>query len=143
MTQTANKTPRFDLPTIEDESRPFWDAARAGKLMLMACNSCAKVYHYPRPVCPHCWSDDVVWREASGRATLYTYSTVHVNDLPPFKEQLPYVVAMVDLEEGVRLTTQLVDCDASDARIGMALQVAFKPLTDDITLPVFRPAAGI
>lgn len=141
MTQVTTKGPRFDLPTIEDESRPFWDAAHTGKLMLMACNACSKVYHYPRPVCPNCWSEDVAWREASGRATLYTFSTVHVNDLPPFKEQLPYVVAMVDLEEGVRFTTQLVDCAAADARIGMALQVTFKPLTDEITLPVFRPAA--
>lgn len=136
----APKAPRFDLPTIENESRPFWDAARQGRLTIMACNACGKAYHYPRPFCPHCWSNDVSWREASGKATLYTYSTVFVNDLPPFKERLPYTVAIVDLEEGVRMTTELVDCDVAQARIGMPLQVTFKPITDDISLPVFRPA---
>jgi len=142
MTQAA-KSPRFDLPTIEDESRPFWDGARAGKLMLMGCNACGRAYHYPRPACPHCWSEDVAWREATGRATLYTFSTVHVNDLPPFKEQLPYVVGIVDLEEGVRMTTRLVDSDASSLRIGMPVQVDFTPLTDDIALPVFKPASSL
>jgi uncharacterized OB-fold protein len=142
MTATPSKAPRFDLPTIEDESRPFWDAARNGELLLKECGACGKVFHYPRPFCPHCWSEKVAWRRASGRATLYTFSTVHVNDLPPFKEMLPYVAAIVDLEEGVRMTTQLTHCDAASLRIGMPLEVAFRPLTDDIVLPVFRPAAG-
>lgn len=140
MNQPPIKGPRFDLPTIEDESRPFWDGARAGKLMIMRCNACARAYHYPRPFCPNCWSDDVGWLEASGRATLYTFSTVYINDLPPFKEQLPYIVAMVDLEEGVRMTTQLVDCGEGAARIGMPLQVTFRPLSDTLALAVFRPA---
>jgi uncharacterized protein len=135
---------RSDLPTIEDESRPFWDAAREGKLFIARCGSCSRTHHYPRPFCPYCWSEDVSWEEASGRGTLYTYSTVYVNDLPPFKEQLPYVAAIVDLEEGPRLMTRLVGVDptaAADLTIGMPVVVDYESVSDDVTVPVFRPAA--
>ena len=135
---------RSDLPTIEDESRPFWDAAREGKLLIAHCGNCGRVHHYPRPFCPFCWSEDVTWQEASGRGTLYTFSTVYVNDLPPFKEQLPYVAAIVDLEEGPRLMTRLIGIDptdASDFTIGMAVTVDFEAISDEVSAPVFRPAS--
>ncbi len=132
--------PRFDLPTIEPESQPFWDAAKEGRLMIQRCDACGAAQHYPRPFCGSCWSDQVRWEEASGRGTLYTYSTVYVNDLPPFGDRLPYVAAAVDLEEGPRLMTNIVGVDPSELRVGMAVQVDFQPLTDEITAPVFRPA---
>jgi uncharacterized OB-fold protein len=130
---------RGDLPTIEDESRPFWDAAREGRFLIARCGSCGKAHHYPRPFCPSCWSEDVSWEVASGRAILYTYSTVYANDLPPFTERTPYVAAVVDLEEGPRVMTNIVDCEPSALRVGMALEVAFRELTPEITAPVFRP----
>ena len=133
--------PRRDLPTIEDESRPFWDAARQGRLMIASCGSCRKVHHYPRPFCPSCWSNDVSLIESSGKATLYTYSTVYRNELPPFSERVPYVAAVVDLEEGPRLMTNVVDCEPTDLRVGMALQVVFTELSDDVSAPVFRPVS--
>jgi uncharacterized OB-fold protein len=132
--------PRRDLPTIEEESQPFWDAAREGRFLIARCTSCGKAHHYPRPFCPHCWSEAVVWEEASGRATLYTYSTVYVNDLPPFAERLPYVAAVVDLAEGPRVMTNIIDCDVDQLHIGMAVEVAFVELTPEVTAPVFRPA---
>src|ERR1700722_9827147 len=116
--------PRFDLPTIEAESQPFWDAAREHRFLIRRCNNCGAVHHYPRPFCPTCWSDDLAWQEASGRATLYTFSTVYMNDLPPFNGRLPYVAAAVDLEEGPRVMTNIVDCDPADLRVGMAVEVA-------------------
>lgn len=131
---------RFDLPTIDDDTRPWWDAAREGTLLLRRCQACGAVHYYPRTFCPTCWSDDVEWMEAGGRATLYTHSTVYVNDLPPFGEQVPYVAAVVDLEEGPRMMTRVVDCEPDDLAVGMALQLVFEPITDDITLPYFRPA---
>jgi uncharacterized OB-fold protein len=82
----------------------------------------------------------VSWEDACGRATLYTYSTVHANDLPPFAERLPYVAAVVDLEEGPRVMSNIVDCEPSALRIGMELKVTFRELTPEITAPVFRPA---
>jgi uncharacterized protein len=85
----------------------------------------------------------VAWVRASGRAVLYTYSTVYVNDLPPFADQVPYVVAVVDLEEGPRMGTQVVECPPGELHIGMPLAVAFRPITDEVTLPVFRPAGCV
>jgi uncharacterized protein len=132
--------PRRDLPTIEDETQAFWDAARAGRLLVARCNSCAQVHHYPRPFCPTCWSNDVKLIEASGRATLYTYSTVFRNELAPFSERVPYVAAVVELEEGPRLMTNIVDCDPSELRIGMNLNVSFRELSEEVSAPIFVPA---
>ncbi len=136
----ASAAPRFDLPTIEDETRPFWDALREGRLMIARCGACGKVHYFPRPMCPSCWSEDVSLVEVTGRGTLYTWSTVYVNDLPPFNTKVPYVAAQVDLEEGVRLTTMVVDAAPQDLEIGMKLQVVFEAISDDVTIPVFAPA---
>ncbi len=139
---TTPSRPRFDLPTIEPETQEFWDAAKRGQLMLGKCNGCHRIHYYPRPMCPHCWSEDVVMTPASGRGVIYTYSTVFVNDLPPFKERLPYVAASVELEEGVRVSTNIVDCAPKDLRIGMPVVAHFMPISEDVTIPVFRLAAA-
>jgi uncharacterized OB-fold protein len=132
---------RFDLPSPDAETQPYWDAAREEKLLIKRCGACGRAHFYPRPFCPHCWSTDVTWEEASGRGTLYTYSIVHRNDLPPFGERVPYVAAVVDLDEGPRMQTNLEGYGSEDdIRIGMAVQVAFRKETDEFTFPVFRPA---
>lgn len=136
----AAPTPRRDLPTIEDDSRPFWDAAREGRLLVTRCRGCGDVHHYPRPFCPSCWGENIEHIEASGRATLYTYSTVYRNELPPFAERVPYVAAVVELEEGPRLMTNIVGCEPDDLRIGMALEVTFSELSSEVSAPVFRAA---
>jgi uncharacterized OB-fold protein len=124
---------------IEDESQPFWDALVDGKLMIRHCNACGEFHYYPRPFCPKCWSDDVEWFETSGAATVYSYSTVYVNDLPPFGPQVPYVAAVVTLAEGPRMMTRLVGVENPDIKIGMA--VAFEPadLDGELKMAVFRP----
>jgi uncharacterized protein len=137
---SAPSTPRRDVPTIEDETRAFWDAAKANRLLIARCLACAEVHHYPRPFCPKCWSNDVELIAASGRATLYTYSTVFRNELAPFSERVPYVAAVVELEEGPRLMTNIVDCDPSELRIGMNLKVSFRELSEDVSAPIFVPA---
>jgi uncharacterized OB-fold protein len=131
---------RTDLPTIEDETREYWTAAADGRLLIARCGSCERVHHYPRVMCPFCWSEDVTPVEASGRATLYTYSTVFMNDLPPFKERLPYTAAVVDLEEGPRLMTTIVGADPADLRIGMPLRAEPVEIADGVTAFAFRPA---
>jgi hypothetical protein len=136
---SAQSAPRRDLPTPDDDSQVYWDAAREGRLLLARCTACSRVHHYPRPFCPFCWSTDVTTEDASGRATLYTYSTVYVNDLPPFAERLPYVAAVVQLAEGPRLMTTVVDVAEGDLHIDMELQVVFRPLTDELVAPAFRP----
>jgi len=132
---------RFDLPLPDDETQPFWDAARERRLLIKRCNACGEAYFYPRNFCPKCWSDDTSWEEASGRATLYTWSIVYRNDLPPFGERVPYVAAIVDLEEGPRMITNVEGCEFDDLKAGMHLVVDYRVETDEVTLPVFRPAS--
>lgn len=129
--------PRFDLPTIEDESRAFWNGLKEGRLQLGYCRDCNRVHYYPRPFCPHCWSEAVELKPASGRGTLYTYSIVHVNDQPPFRDRLPYVAAMVDLEEGVRVSTNIVGCAHDALKLGMRVTVRFQQVTEEVTIAVF------
>jgi len=130
---------RFDLPSIDIETKPFWDGLKERKFLLRHCNACGRDHYYPRPFCPTCWSDDLSWKEASGRGTLYTYSIVHVNDLPPFNERVPYVAAIVELDEGPRVMTNVEGVEFEALRIGMPLAVDFRPISDDVTIPVFRP----
>ncbi|MGP3922585.1 Zn-ribbon domain-containing OB-fold protein [Streptomyces sp. 8N616] len=127
--------PRYDLPETDAFSQPYWDAAAEGRLLIRRCGDCGAAHHYPREFCPRCWSESVSWEEASGRATLYTWSVVHRNDLPPFGDRVPYVAAVVDLAEGPRMMTEVVDCAESDLRIGMELRVHFR---GDPPVPVFR-----
>lgn len=119
---------RFDLPEVDAFTRPYWDAAAEGRLLLRRCRAegCGAAHHYPREFCPRCWSDDVGWEEATGRATLYTWSVVHRNDLPPFGDRVPYVAAVVDLAEGPRMMTEITDCPEHELRIGMPLRVHFR-----------------
>jgi uncharacterized OB-fold protein len=131
---------RFDVPTPDVETQPFWDACRERRLLIKHCNACGKDHFYPRPFCPRCWSDDVAWKEASGRATLYTYSIVHVNDLAPFGERVPYVAAIVELEEGPRVMTNIERVAFDELEVGMDLVVDYRVVTDDITVAVFTAA---
>ncbi|MER6126187.1 Zn-ribbon domain-containing OB-fold protein [Streptomyces sp. NPDC001795] len=126
--------PRFDIPEADAFTRTYWDAAAGGRLLVRRCRECGRAHHYPREFCPHCWSENVTWEPASGRATLYTWSVVHRNDLPPFGERTPYVAAVVDLAEGPRMMTEVVECGEAELRVGMRLDVAFRE-----GVPVFRP----
>ncbi|WEO96817.1 Zn-ribbon domain-containing OB-fold protein [Streptomyces sp. FXJ1.172] len=128
---------RHDLPEPDALTRPYWEAAARGRLLIRRCGACGRAHHYPREFCPHCWSEDVTWQEASGRAVLYTWSTVHRNDLPPFAGRTPYVAAVVDLAEGPRMMTQIVNCADGALTAGMALRVAYRDGN-----PVFEPDAG-
>ncbi|MFI2211972.1 Zn-ribbon domain-containing OB-fold protein [Streptomyces sp. NPDC020141] len=131
-------------PEIDAFTRPYWEAAGAGRLLVRRCRACARAHHYPREFCPYCWSDEVDWETASGRAVLYTWSVVHRNDLPPFGARTPYVAAVVDLAEGPRMATEVVGWEEAGGglRVGMPLKVAFRPAPDGPPIPVFRPTTG-
>jgi len=151
---TAAAQQRFDLPDIDAFTAPYWQAAAEGRLLIRRCRAegCGAAHHYPREFCPHCWSEDVDWEEASGRAMLYTWSVVHRNDLPPFGTRVPYVAAVVELAEGPRMMTEITDCPPEALRVGMELQVAFRTVggatvgseesgsAPELGVPVFRPA---
>ncbi|MHB9860949.1 Zn-ribbon domain-containing OB-fold protein [Streptomyces sp. YIM S03343] len=128
---------RYDAPEPDAFTRPYWDAAAQGRLLLRRCRACSRPHHYPREFCPHCWSEDVTWETASGRAALYTWSVVHRNELPPFAERTPYVAAVVELAEGPRMMTEIVEYETIGLRAGMALEAVFRN-----GIPVFRPLAG-
>jgi uncharacterized OB-fold protein len=128
-----------ELPSVEGETRPYWEAAKQGRLLIKKCNACGEVHHYPRPFCPSCWSEDVEWQEVSGRGTLYTYSTIFRNDLEPFSAWGAYVAAVVELDEGPRLMTNIVDAAPETLRVGMPVKVRYRDLTDEWAAPVFSP----
>jgi uncharacterized OB-fold protein len=132
-------TARYDLPIPDDYTQVWWDAAAERRLLVVRCGACGEAHYYPRPFCPRCGSVDVRWEDASGRATLYTWSVVHQNDLPPFRDKVPYVAAVVDLEEGPRMMTNVVGVAADHLRVGMSLVVDFEELADGFQAPVFRP----
>ena len=129
-----------DVPEIDPTTEGWWQAAADGRLEAMACAACGAITHYPRPFCPTCWSEDVHPVELSGEGTLYTYSVVRTNPTPGFADLVPYIAALVDLPEGPRLMTRLVDVDPDEVRIGMPLRATFERRGDDWGLVLFRPA---
>jgi uncharacterized OB-fold protein len=126
-------------PIPTPETKHFWDGARDGELRLQRCDECANVYFPPRPFCPACASRNVSVFAASGRATLYSY-VIHHRPVPGFTP--PYAIAVVELEEGPRMMTNIVDCPQTpeSLELDMKLEVAFERLDDKIALPLFRPA---
>lgn len=122
-----------------EEAELFFSAAREGKLMIQRCPSCGEHQFYPRTICSRCGSPDVEWVEASGRGSVHTFTVIHQNRMPGWADELPYVVAIVELEEGPRMTSNVVDCDPGDVRIDMPVEVVFRS-EGGHTLPRFRPA---
>lgn len=127
-----------NAPAVTDLTRPWWEACREGRLLLPRCNDCGRHHFRPEVACTHCMSLDWQWVEASGRGTLYSYSEIHRAPVPGFRT--PAVLAIVELEEGVTMFSNVVQCAPDALRIGMSLQVVFEPLDDEVTLPKFRPA---
>jgi hypothetical protein len=133
--------PRRPIPQPTPETRHFWDGTRAGELRLQRCDACAHVYFPPRPFCPKCASREVSVFAASGRATLYSYVINHRSH-PAFDG--PYAIAVVQLSEGPRMMTNIVECPQTPEALvlDMPLEVTFEAQNDDIHLPMFRPAAS-
>ncbi|MGH2662457.1 MAG: Zn-ribbon domain-containing OB-fold protein [Actinomycetota bacterium] len=136
-------SPAWHLPEPDPETTPYWEAAGEGRLLIKECRACGALFFYPRTHCPRCWSSDTEWREASGRGSVYTFTVVHQNDLPPFRDRVPYVVALIELEEGVRMTSNVEGCPPEQVACGMPVRVAFREEAGEgrtVTVPVFRPA---
>ena len=131
---------RKPLPRIDEESRGWWEALARHELYLQRCRDCGTPRLPPRAVCPACLSSAVEWARASGRATVHTFTVTHQNQAPGFREELPYVLAVVELAEGPRIMTNVVGCPPDTVRIGMPLEVVFDDVAPGITLPKFRPA---
>ena len=134
--------PQITPPLPQPESDFYWEKCKAHELWLRHCKSCDSAYFYPRDICPECFSRDTDWVQSSGRGILYAFTIVHRGPVPAFRDRAPYVAALVELEGGVRMPTNLVDVepDPTNIKIGMAVQVTFDDLNENISLPKFRPA---
>lgn len=130
------------LPAPTAWSRPFWDAARRRELVLKRCTTCDHVDHPPYLYCTRCGSEHAEWIKASGTARLYAFAVNSYGVPFPFVEDLPYVTALVDLPEGPRMISNVVDCPHSELRNGMDLEVVFVEVADGVVLPKWRPVSG-
>jgi hypothetical protein len=120
-------------PPVSAETKPFWDAAAAGRLLLKRCEACGEPHYYPRIACPFCGSARTSWQEASGRGTIYSYSVFR-------RAPVPYAIAYVTLEEGPTMMTNIVDSDLDAIRIGQRVHVRFVPTDGGPPVPMFAPA---
>ncbi|MBT3943769.1 MAG: Zn-ribbon domain-containing OB-fold protein [Chloroflexi bacterium] len=130
------------IPIPQPESDNYWEGAKAGELRLRHCDDCNQAYFYPRNICPDCGNNNTSWIVASGKAKIHTFAIVHRPPHPGFMDDIPYVPAIVELEEGPRMATQIVnvEADPSAISIDMPVKVVFESITDEISLPKFEPA---
>ncbi|CAN5602032.1 Zn-ribbon domain-containing OB-fold protein [soil metagenome] len=129
--------PERPMPAPTRESQPYWDGMREGRFMLQHCASCGKVRHYPRPVCPHCFSMECTFKEASTGGTLHAWTVCHHPFNFFFKAEAPYIVALVDMAAGVRVNAPLRGFDAAGLEIGQKVRLQFEPVSKEVTLPFF------
>lgn len=127
------------VPQQSPESKPYWEAAREGRLIVQQCNQCEENIFHPRFLCPYCFSQDLSWIESTGEGTVYTYSVLHYAASDAWEDAVPYVNAIIYLNEDIYMYTHLVNCDPSDVEVGMEVTVTFEDVTDEVTLPKFEP----
>jgi len=129
---------------ITPEAKPYWEGLREQKLMLPRCRACRRAFFYPRVVCPHCHASDIEWFQASGRGKLHSFEIAYQSFNKAFKVKPPFVLAMIELEEGPRMMSNLIgiEPDPKKIRCDMPVEVVFEKQTDEITLPLFRLAGG-
>jgi uncharacterized OB-fold protein len=129
----ASEERKIPAPLPNPETKAFWDAATRGVLLLKTCRGCGKRHHYPRALCPFCFSAETEWAETSGKGTIYTYSVMR-------RAPIPFAIAYVTLDEGITMMTNIVDCDLDSIRIGQKVRVVFKPTDGGPPVPMFKPA---
>ena len=130
---------RGPLPHPTPLSQPFWDAARQHLLTIQRCTSCGAHIFYPRSGCTECGRPELEWIEVSGRATVYSFTIARRPTVGELADRVPYVVAIVELEEGPHMATNIVDCDPEQVRIGQPVEAVFEDVSDEISLVYFRP----
>ena len=128
-------------PPPDPELGPYHAAAAEGRLIVQRCDACGHAQLYPRLHCTRCRSS-VHWEDASGLATLYSFTVIRQHFVRPFRDLVPYVVALVDLDEGPRLMTNLVDVELDEVRVGMRVEARFEPVGEDAGLVLFAPVSG-
>ncbi len=127
------------IPEPDQVTAPFWTAAREGRLLIQHCPACGVHQFYPQSSCRGCLSDNLEWVDAKGKGTIYSYTVVHRAPNRPFEPDVPYTVALVDLDEGCRMLSNIVEVTPEAIRVGMPVEVVFEAISPEISLPKFRP----
>jgi uncharacterized OB-fold protein len=123
----------YPAPAVTPETKPYWDAAAQGRLLVKRCTRCGEVHYYPRAICPFCLSDETQWQASPGTGTVYSFSVMR-------RAPVPYAIAFVTLDEGVTMMTNIVDTDLDAIHIGQRVKVLFHPTDGGPPVPVFTPA---
>jgi hypothetical protein len=124
---------------LTDYKDIYWQKLNTGELWLQYCSLCKKYIFYPRGLCPYCLESGLEWKAVSGQGHVYSYAIVYVTALPEFNEEIPYIYALIELAEGIRLPSKLLDCPLNEVQVGMPVKLSFIE-KEDRKLPVFTPA---
>lgn len=137
----ASTSAAVNRPALTTTARtaPWWDAAAEGRLLIQRCTACGHTQHYPRALCRSCWSEDLEWIDASGKGTIWTFTVVHKPGHPAWAAAAPYTIALVELEEGPRMMSNIVGCAPEAVSVGVAVECEFSTEPGDPQpLPRFR-----
>jgi uncharacterized protein len=141
MADWSGEAPKWLTPRPTPEDREFWEGAHRGELRIQHCTTCGKHQHYARSLCSHCAADTLEWVTATGEGTVYSFTVVRQQGVPPFNERVPFVVACVDLaEDGARVIAAMPNVDPDDARIGMRVRAEFRAADDEVGFVDFTAA---
>jgi uncharacterized OB-fold protein len=127
-------------PIIDDDSREYWESAHRHELRFQRCDDCATPRFPPRAFCPNCLSTNATWTEASGRGQLFSWVIAHHPVHPALVDKVPYVIALVELEEGIRMVTNLIDCPIESVSVDMPLVLDWQDVSNELSIPQFKPA---
>jgi uncharacterized OB-fold protein len=130
------------VPMPDHVTGKFWEAAKQHKLIVQRCIDCGARQFFPQSYCRCCLSENIEWSEASGRGKIYSYTIIHRPPSSAFQEDVPYTVALVELDEGVRMMSNIIDIEPEDVRVDMPVEVVFEDISSTISLPKFRPMKG-
>lgn len=126
------------VPDVDDVNRLYFEGTALGELRVRHCKRCDALFRFAHAWCPKCWSHDLDYRVSEGHATVETFTVVHQAPYPSFEDKIPYVIALVELPEGVRMMTNIVGCPVEDVHIGMCVKVTFEP-RGPVAIPMFTP----
>jgi uncharacterized protein len=127
------------LPLINEETKPYWDYCRQHELRMQKCRGCGYIRFPISPLCPRCHSMESEWVKLSGKGKIYTFTVYRVAYHPAFKDDIPYILAVIHLDEGSRMESNIIGCKPEDVKIDMPVEVSFEDVTSEVSLPKFKP----
>jgi uncharacterized OB-fold protein len=127
------------LPLITKLSKVFWDGCKENKLLYQQCQDCGQVIFMPKHLCPNCMSHNLSWNESKGKGRIHTFTVTYAYAPPEFMPDVPYALAMIKLDEGFHMMSNIIECDYNKLTCEMPVEVVFDPVTPEVTLPKFRP----